>query len=313
MPSATAIVLLILLGINMIYFGHYESSFLVVAGVCIFRLVSWWYFETRAMNNKSPNPVIFVKRSDQQQMMERLASASPMIATSSRHRIIKSSSNPSLDAIVTTPKKSQENSNGKICFVLTHPWAPLGGDMHNNVPVQVSEALATYGYTTIRFNFRGVGKSSGCCTWRGHGERNDLKSVCEWILSDKGPDDVEKIILIGYSYGSMISNSCADMMPEIKAFVSIATPFPCYWGLSLFNCSAFMQLSRVTSKPKLFLCGDEDDFTGSRNFKKYTKSFPSENKNKSSYLIQGVDHSWYGTETVAAAIILRFLKEQKLL
>ena len=60
-------------------------------------------------------------------------------------------------------------------------------------------------------------------------------------------------------------------------------------------------------KPKLFLCGDEDDFTGKRKYKKYTKAFDA---NKSVYLIRGVDHSWYGYEGVAAALILRFVKDK---
>jgi uncharacterized protein len=180
--------------------------------------------------------------------------------------------------------------------------------MDNNVPVEVGDGLASFGYVTIRFNFRGVGKSGGCCTWRGHGERNDIKTVCQWLLSDKGLPYVENIVLVGYSYGSMISNSCADTCPEIRGFVSIATPFPCYWGLSLFNCQSFLKWSRDTSKPKLFLCGDEDDFTGKQSYRRYTRSF--ECQGKSVYSIRGVDHSWYGSEMVAVGLILRFLKEQ---
>ena len=55
------------------------------------------------------------------------------------------------------------------------------------------------------------------------------------------------------------------------------------------------------------MCGDADDFTGTKNYKKYTKCFDA---NKIVYLIDGVDHGWWGVESVAVALILRFIQEK---
>lgn len=302
--TVTSACLSILILFN-IYVGRYTAAFVVTGGVLIFRFIAWWFSESKAQRVSSPNKIIHVNRKAQQLLIEKLHSSSPRLASNKKKILIQNQ----LQAVINSPTEPNENSN--VCFVLTHPWAPLGGDMNNNVPVQVGGALASFGYHTVRFNFRGVGKSKGCCTWRGHGERKDIKTICDWIVSEKGLVNVKHIILVGYSYGSMISNSCADLCPEIKGFVSIATPFPCYWGLSLFNCAAFLKWSRETSKPKLFLCGDEDDFTGKSNYKRYTRSFQGDNK--SVYLLEGIDHSWFDSELVAAELIIMFLQEKKVI
>jgi hypothetical protein len=44
-----------------------------------------------------------------------------------------------------------------------------------------------------------------------------------------------------------------------------------------------------------------------KNYKKYTKCFDA---NKIVYLIDGVDHGWWGVESVAVALILRFIQEK---
>ena len=224
-----------------------------------------------------------------------------------------------IEAVFRCP--TGEKANPKTCCLLTHPWAILGGDLNNNVPVELSYALSQYGFATCRFNFRGVGRSKGCCTWRGHGERDDLKAVVDWLCDEQG---ITRVVLVGYSYGSMISNSCADLRPEIMAFVSISTPFPCYWGLSLFNCAQMLNLAHSTDKPKLFLCGNQDQFISTGQYRRYVRSFPvpieSQNSNDGLssgqqspmvvYLLEDVDHFWNGQEMAACGLILKFFKNR---
>ena len=125
-----------------------------------------------------------------------------------------------------------------------------------------------------------------------------------------------KIVLVGYSYGSMISNSCADMRDEITAFVSISTPFPCYWGLSLFNCAQMLHWARNSNKPKLFICGDQDQFTSTSQYRRYVRSFPVGGGDSDGahpmacYLLEDVDHFWYGQEMAACGLILKFFEKR---
>ena len=52
----------------------------------------------------------------------------------------------------------EKNSNTNA-VVITHPHPLYGGNMHNNVVMTITRAYQKLGYTTLRFNFRGVGSS----------------------------------------------------------------------------------------------------------------------------------------------------------
>jgi alpha/beta superfamily hydrolase len=115
-----------------------------------------------------------------------------------------------------------------VCFgtkdlgvVLTHPYGPLGGEKNNNVVLSLARFFQTRGISTVRFNFRGVGRSTGRGSWRGEPERQDVLAACKHLLTggDDGNSPVKRVILCGYSYGSAIASSCADELPEIVAFV----------------------------------------------------------------------------------------------
>ena len=166
--------------------------------------------------------------------------------------------------------------------------------MDNNVPMTLAHAFARCGMTALRFNFRGVGNSKGCCTWRGTGERADAKAVCRWLVETQG---ITQIVLCGYSYGSMISNSVAGEIDQVVGYISLSSPFPCYWGLSLFNCGNFLKWSQ-TSKPKLLICGSGDQFTSSKKFQRFSASFPEPKK---TVLVSGMDHFYFGYELGAAS------------
>ena len=79
--------------------------------------------------------------------------------------------------------------------IVCHPYGMLGGNLHNNVVVAVTKALGDAGFTTLRFNFRGVGRSSGRGTWRGDGEMEDLRTAIRFLCEMQGGP--KHIILIG--------------------------------------------------------------------------------------------------------------------
>ena len=64
---------------------------------------------------------------------------------------------------------------GKIpkAVVISHPHPLYGGDMDNYVVGLISQAFEEKGWTTLRFNFRGVGRSQGDFD-QGIGEEEDV-------------------------------------------------------------------------------------------------------------------------------------------
>lgn len=310
--------------------GRYQLAAAVLAAAVIVGAFSWCFGPPAPA--RGPPPVVRLSTQDQRTLANSVRANSPQTPGKDHHVMIPRNGSSKIEAVFRRPTNIPSLSSGKrggdgdgrdvdsanatTCFVLTHPWAILGGDFDNNVPQRLGFALSQYGYATCRFNFRGVGRSTGCCTWRGHGERDDLKAVVDWLCEEQG---MVKIVLVGYSYGSMISNSCADMRDEITAFVSISTPFPCYWGLSLFNCARMLQWAQSSDKPKLFICGNQDQFTSANQYRRYVRSFPVGGgggdadrgaRPMACYLLMDVDHFWYGQEMAACGLILKFFKKR---
>jgi alpha/beta superfamily hydrolase len=103
--------------------------------------------------------------------------------------------------------------------VICHPHPLQGGTMHNKVVTMVERALRESGLDTVRFNFRGVGASTGEYD-EGHGEGNDLAAVVDWVRSVR-PDDA--LWLGGFSFGSFVSIGNAVRL-RADALVSVAPP-----------------------------------------------------------------------------------------
>ncbi len=129
-------------------------------------------------------------------------------------RSIEVVSGQSVRAEIFVPT-DRAGANRRVALVCTHPWRVMGGDMNNNVPAFLASTFARLGYTTAKFNFRGGTFS------RGAAEIEDVKAVCRLLQQLQNPP--EAIFLIGYSYGSMISNASVDTLDCIKGFVGIST------------------------------------------------------------------------------------------
>src|SRR5699024_1338816 len=80
----------------------------------------------------------------------------------------------------------QETPARRGTAVICHPHPLHGGIMHNKVVTMIERALRESGLATVRFNFRGVGKSEGAFD-EGRGEGDDLAAVVEWVRAAR-PD-----------------------------------------------------------------------------------------------------------------------------
>lgn len=90
-----------------------------------------------------------------------------------------------LEVMITRPKGIEKSVTGIIC----HPHPLHGGTMNNKVVTTLAKALDELGLKTVRFNFRGVGKSQGRYD-NGVGEVEDLKAVLRWVEHHWSQDDI---------------------------------------------------------------------------------------------------------------------------
>ena len=127
-----------------------------------------------------------------------------------------------------------------------HPHPLGGGTMHNKVVYRAAAGLVEAGLATLRFNFRGVGGSSGEHD-DGNGEKDDVKD-CLNYLTENYPN--EELTLAGFSFGSRVGSEVALSDDRIARLVSIGTPVDKY-------DFSFLKEWR---KPVLFVHGDRDEF-----------------------------------------------------
>jgi alpha/beta superfamily hydrolase len=87
-------------------------------------------------------------------------------------------------------------ASNSTCIILTHPYSLLGGSMHNNVTSRLFNTLCDHFCLVLRFNFRGVGKSTGSATFTGKEEISDVIAVCKYVLSLG--KQISQIYIVGY-------------------------------------------------------------------------------------------------------------------
>jgi len=130
--------------------------------------------------------------------------------------------------------------------LVCHPH-PLGqGTMHNKVVYRAASGLLEAGLVTLRFNFRGVGGSTGEHD-DGNGEKQDVRDALIY-LTENYPN--QPITLAGFSFGSKVGSEVALGDEKVVRLISIGTPIDKYDLSFLKNCR----------KPILFVHGDTDEF-----------------------------------------------------
>lgn len=120
--------------------------------------------------------------------------------------------------------------------------------MNNPVVTTIAEAYALQGYTTLCFNFRGVGASQGAFD-NGRGEQSDVLAAMAF-LAGKG---VTEIHLAGYSFGAWVNANLTAAGADVHRMVMVSPPV------------AFLEFAGDMTLPQLDLvvCGDQDAFAPS--------------------------------------------------
>src|SRR5271170_6603725 len=110
--------------------------------------------------------------------------------------------------------------NAPIALLL-HPHPQHGGTMNNKIVYALFRAFTKRGFSTLRFNFRGVGRSQGSFS-RGEGELSDAASALDWLQTYN--QNAAGCWIGGFSFGAWIGMQLLMRRPEIDSFISIAPP-----------------------------------------------------------------------------------------
>ena len=124
--------------------------------------------------------------------------------------------------------------NAPIALLL-HPHPQHGGTMNNKIIYNLFQAFVRRGFSTLRFNFRGVGRSQGSFD-RGEGELSDAASALDWLQTFN--PNAASCWIAGFSFGAWIGMQLLMRRPEIAGFISIAPPANIYDFSFLAPCPA---------------------------------------------------------------------------
>ena len=155
--------------------------------------------------------------------------------------ILIPASHGKLEAILKEP-----TVEAKGAALVCHPHPLGGGTMHNKVVYRAAQGLLDAGLVTLRFNFRGVGNSTGAHS-DGDGEKQDVLDALDY-LSENYPN--REITFAGFSFGSRVGSEATMDDDRVVRLISIGTPVDKY---------DFSYLKNLR-KPILFVHGDEDGF-----------------------------------------------------
>jgi len=111
------------------------------------------------------------------------------------------------------------HGRGRGCVVVSHPHPQMGGSMDNNVVEAVCEGFRCLGFTTLRFNFRGTGRSEGRYDG-GRGEQDDLRAAMDFLAGRTSAP----LLLCGYSFGAWVTASLYAREPLACRLLLVSPP-----------------------------------------------------------------------------------------
>ncbi len=171
--------------------------------------------------------------------------------------------------------------------VVCHAHPLHGGMMHFKAVFRAAKALQTAGVATLRFNFRGVGRSEGAHDF-GVGEQDDARAALS-EMERRLPG--LPLVLGGFSFGSTVALRVAAGEERVRAVVALGYP------LSLTGADALLE---TVSQPRLFVQGERDEFGSGSEVRALVESLPPPCE---AVVIAGADHYFNGRLTELEAAI----------
>jgi alpha/beta superfamily hydrolase len=164
--------------------------------------------------------------------------------------------------------------------LILHPHPKAGGHMNNPVAVQLYHTFMKRGFSVLRFNFRGVGKSQGEFD-SGIGELADAATALDWLQTTNPA--ASQCWMAGYQFGAWVGMQLLMRRPESDGFISVSPPTNVYDFSFLAPCPA----------SGLFLHGTEDTVATPPEVERVVAKLRTQKGITIDYeLVEGANHYW---------------------
>jgi alpha/beta superfamily hydrolase len=150
------------------------------------------------------------------------------------------------DGVALEAERGIPDGHSRASVVLCHPHPQYGGTMRSIVIGALFDALPAIGCTVLRFNFRGVERSTGTHD-EGRAEMLDVQAAVDAAAEARGAD--EPLILAGWSFGADMTLATHDA--RLAGWIGIAPPLRFRTDFDAVAHDA---------RPKLLVLGQHDEF-----------------------------------------------------
>ena len=172
-----------------------------------------------------------------------------------------------------------KTENAPIALIL-HPHPRAGGQMNHPVSVQLFHLFMKRGFSVLRFNFRGVGRSQGEFD-SGIGELADAATALDWLQVTN--PSASQCWVAGFDFGAWIGMQLLMRRPETDGFISVSPPTNMYDFSFLAPCPA----------SGLMLHGSADAVTPPQEVEKVVSKLRTQKGIVIDYdVVDGASHFW---------------------
>lgn len=192
-----------------------------------------------------------------------------------------------LEAVLQAPETAVPGWAAVVC----HPHPRYGGSFLNKVVVRSAEALMDAGLPVLRFNFRGVGASSGVHD-EGRGEIGDLRAAADHARLLTG---AAHLVLAGYSFGAWVGLRAMPAVEGARFFLAVGTPVSVY-DFGFLRGQAF---------PAGFVHGTRDAFGDPESIRELVRDA---GRLRSLEIVPDADHAFTGKLPQLQAAVLRLAR-----
>tara|TARA_B100000029_G_scaffold343628_1_gene336030 strand:- start:405 stop:1061 length:657 start_codon:yes stop_codon:yes gene_type:complete len=187
---------------------------------------------------------------------------------------------------------------GSPVAVILQPHPQYGGTMNNKIVQEAYNVFVKNGFSVLRFNFRGVGKSDGTFD-NGQGELSDAAAALDWIERDN--QNYSQCWIAGFSFGSLICMQLIMRRPEVTKFISISPQPNVYDFTFLAPCPTSGQI----------LYGDKDELVSRESLTELKNRLKSQKGIDVTFSeIKGANHFFKGKEEELKKEIDKYVVEK---
>jgi alpha/beta superfamily hydrolase len=183
-----------------------------------------------------------------------------------------------------------QKSTDKGVIVL-HPHPLYGGDQTNPVVESLASVYGRNGWSTLRFNFRGVGQSEGSYD-HGKGERDDVLAAISFMVAQ----GIKSIHLAGYSFGSWVQACLPQLPQEVNSQIMVSPP------IALMPLPDNLKIPRL----RLVITGEHDEFSP---VEKVERRIIDWNPKADFKVVDGADHFYFGCFRELEDLVAHFLMD----